>query len=123
MTSNSTTKKVNFNNIAPNPSKGISSVKDSLTSFFFGSDIMVAFTILFGLTAIAIGSVILFEKILPDMRTQFSNNIIAALAAIGFVFVILRFMGSETNILGTSFDTGMILYILIIGLLVVICSG
>ena len=55
-------KSVSFNNIAPNPSKTASGVKDSLTAFFFGSDIMVAFTIIFGLTAIAIGSVIIFEN-------------------------------------------------------------
>ncbi len=116
-------KSVSFNNIAPNPTKTVSSIKDSLTGFFFGSDIAVVFSIIFGLTVIAIGSVIIFENVIPNMRTQFSSNIVSAIGAVGFIFVIFRFMGSTTNILGKEFDTGMILYVFSVILLVFICSG
>ena len=116
-------KTTSFNNIAPNPSKTVSSVKDSLIAFFFGSDIAVALTIIVGLTAIAIGSIALFENAIPNMRTQFSNNMVASLGAVLFIFVVLRFMGETTVILGKEFDTGMILYVLSVILLVFICSG
>ena len=115
-------KSASFNNIAPNPTKTVSSLKDSLTGFF-GSDIAVAFSIIFGLTVIAIGSIIIFENVIPNMRTQFSSNIVSAIGAVGFIFVIFRFMGTTTNILGKEFDTGMILYVFSVILLVFICSG
>jgi hypothetical protein len=124
MSSNSiAAKKVSFNNISPNPARVITSVKDSINNIFFGSDISVAFTIILGLTTIAIGSIIMFENVLPTIRTQFSNNITAALASIAFIFIIFKFMGSNINILGKEFDTGMILYIASIALLLVLCSG
>jgi hypothetical protein len=116
-------KSTSFNNIAPNPSKTVSSIKDSLTNIFFGSDIAVAFTIIIGLTIIAIGSIIMFENIIPNMRTQFSSNIVSTIGAVGFIFVIFRFMGTTTIILGKESDTGMILYVLSVILLLFICSG
>jgi len=116
-------KSASFNNIAPNPTKTASSIKDSLTSFFFGSDIAVAFTIILGLTIIAVGSIIMFENIIPNMRTQFGSNIVSAIGVVGFIFVIFRFMGTTTKFLGKGFDTGMILYVLSVILLIFICSG
>ena len=123
MSLNNSSKKVSFNNVSPNPNKTVSSVSNSLKDFFFGSDIAVILTIIVGITALALVSVTLFEQVIPNVRTQFSSNIVAAVGAVGFIFVIFRFMGSTTNILGKSFDTGMILYVISIFLLLVICSG
>ena len=123
MSLNNSSKKVSFNNVSPNPNKVVSSVSNSLTGFFFGSDIAVVLTIIVGFTAIALVSVTLFEQVIPNIRTQFSSNIVAAVGAVGFIFVIFRFMGAKIDILGKSFDIGMILYIFSVFLLLVLCSG
>lgn len=123
MSLNNSSKKVSFNNVSPNPNKVVSSVSNSLTGFFFGSDIAVVLTIIVGFTAIALVSVTLFEQVIPNVRTQFSSNIVAAVGAVGFIFVIFRFIGAEINIFGKSFDIGMILYVFSIFLLLLLCSG
>lgn len=123
MSLNNSSKKVSLNNIAPNPNKAISSVYNSLIGFFFGSDIAVVLTIVGGFIGIALVSVTLFEQVIPNIRTQFSSNIMAAIGAFGFIFVIFRFMGAKINILGKLFDIGMILYVFSILLLLIICSG
>lgn len=123
MSLNNSSRKVSLNNVAPNPNKAISSVSNSLQDFFFGSDIAVGLTIIVGLTTLSLVSVTLFEQVIPNARTQFSSNIMAAVGAVGFIFVIFRFMGSTIDILGKSFDIGMILYVFSIFLLLVLCSG
>lgn len=123
MSSINSSKKVSFNNISPNPNKAISSVSNSLMNFFFGSDIAVVLTIIVGFILIALISVTLFEQVIPNVRTNFSSNIMAAIGAVGFIFVIFRYMGAKMDILGKSFDVGMILYVFSIFLLLILCSG
>ena len=99
------------------------SIKNKINTFFFGSDFSVAFTIIFGLIIISITSIILFEKGIPNIRTQFSNNIIGIVGSLLFIYAIFKYMGSTTKIMDTELDTGLILYIIIIFLIIVLFSG
>ena len=107
--------------------KNIESFKEktvkSIDNFFFASDSMLLFTIILFFLTIGIGGTFLFEHGLDNyLKSQYMNNILGAITAIVFLFIIYKFMDSKTTILGKSIDTGFIVYFLIIVFVIVIFS-
>ena len=110
------------NNI-PDPLAGIKNASNSVFSAFFGSDLAIFITIIGIFAIISLGGLIGFEVILPNIRSQFANNVVAIIAGVAFMLLILRFAGSEVSLFDTPIDLGMLLYIIIIGGVVLAFSG
>jgi hypothetical protein len=107
----------------PDPLSGIKNTGSSLLDFFFGSDIAFILSLCAILIVFGIGLTVGFEVVLPNIRTQFANNIIAVIGSIIFIIIILRFAKSDTTVSGLPINMGMIIYILAIGFLVIAFSG
>lgn len=108
------------NNLPTSPIEKIyNTLKNNINSIFFSGDISFIITIVLFFTIISIGSIFMFEVILPNVRTQFTNNIFGAILSILFIIIIFKFMDAKISILGKDFDFGLIFYIAIIfGLLI-----
>ena len=107
--------------------KNIESFKEktikSIDNFFFASDSMLLFTIILFFLTIGIGGTFLFEHGLDNyLKSQYMNNILGAITAIVFLFIIYKFMDSKTTILGKTIDTGFTVYFIIIVFVLVIFS-
>ena len=111
-----------LNNI-PDPLAGVKNAGSSVLSAFFGSDLAIFITIIGIFVVISLGGLIGFEVILPNIRSQFANNVVAIIAGLAFMLLILRFAGAEVSLFDTPVDLGMLLYIIIIGGLVLAFSG
>lgn len=90
---------------------------------FTGSDIGILLLIFSVFIIIGICGTIGFEVILPNIRTQFANNIVAVIGALIFIYIIFQFGDKKSTIMGTPIDLSLLLYILIIGGVVLAFSG
>ena len=104
-------------------SSSIQSMKDTINTALFSSDLSLMCVLIGIFLFIGLGSVILFENVLHNIRTQFTNTSVGIFLAIVFVVIIFRFMGKSTVFFGKEFDLGMIYYILIITFSMVLFSG
>ena len=70
-----------------------------------------------GLGCAIIGTIILTGMFQtgPGQRDYVLFNALGALLmGVGFIYIILTFMGAKVNILGTELDVGMIIYVVIV---------
>lgn len=118
---NNTTTKINTG--LPDPFAPIKNAAKWTVGLFTGSDIGVLLTIFGAFIIIGIGATIGFEVILPNVRTQFANNIVAVIGALIFMYIIFQFSDKKGTVMGTPIDISLILYILIIGGVVLAFSG
>jgi hypothetical protein len=97
-------------NTIPKPSSHSGGLVSWLTQY----DSLVVFSI-FG---IAVMSTIILTGLFqagPVVRTNLLFNAAGGIAmAIGFIYLIFRFMGSQIVIFGMPFDVGMVVYIFIV---------
>lgn len=107
----------------PDPFAKVKEAASWTVGIFTGSDIGVLLTIFGAFIIIGVGVTIGFEVILPNVRTQFANNIIAVIGALIFMYIIFQFSDKKGTIMGTPVDISLILYILIIGGVVIAFSG
>jgi hypothetical protein len=107
----------------PDPFAKVKEAASWTIGLFTGSDIGVLLTIFGAFIIIGIGTSISFEVILPNVRTQFANNIVAVIGALIFMYIIFQFSDKKGSIMGTPIDISLILYILIIGGVVLAFSG
>jgi hypothetical protein len=112
-----------INNNIPDPLAGIKNTSSSIINTLFGSDTAVLITLIGLFVIVGIAGTIGFEVILPGVRTQFANNVVALIAGLGFMFLILQFAGTSISFQGIPIDVGMLLYIIIIGGVVIAFSG
>jgi len=118
---NNTTTKINTG--LPDPFAKVKEAAKWTVGLFTGSDIGVLLTIFGVFIIIGIGATIGFEVILPNVRTQFANNIVAVIGALIFMYIIFQFSDKKGTVMGTPIDLSLILYILIIGGVVLAFSG
>jgi hypothetical protein len=109
--------------VLPDPFAPIKNATKWTVGLFTGSDIGLLLTIVGVFVIIGIGSTIGFEVILPNVRTQFANNVVAIIGGLAFMFIILQFAGQSVTIFGTEIDFGLVFYILILGGVVLAFSG
>ena len=107
----------------PDPFAKVKDAAKWTVGLFTGSDIGLLLTIFGAFIIIGIGATIGFEVILPNVRTQFANNIVAVIGALIFMYIIFQFSDKKGSIMGTPIDISLILYILIIGGVVLAFSG
>lgn len=109
--------------VLPDPFAPIKNATKWTVGLFTGSDIGLLLTIVGVFVIIGVGGTIGFEVILPNIRTQFANNVVAVIGGLAFMFIILQMAGKSFTIFGTEIDFGMVLYLFIIGGVVLLFSG
>lgn len=107
----------------PDPFAPIKNATKWTVGLFTGSDIGLLLTIVGLFVIIGIIGTIGFEVILPNVRTQFANNIVAVIGGLMFMYIIFQFSGKKATVMGTPFDLSLLLYILVIAGVVLAFSG
>jgi hypothetical protein len=95
------------NNVKMNNNGGIFDyiLKNEFLLLVFGFIAMVG---------VAVVVAVLYEKQPEDRESVAFTQFNLILLGLGFIYIIITFMGQTINILGKTFDMGMILYIAIV---------
>ncbi len=106
---------VTANNMpGPDPVGKIKNGARSVLGFFTGSDIGFILSIIGLFIIFGIGISISYDVLLPNIRTQFTNNITALIGSIIIIFIIYQFTDKKGDLLGFQIDIGLLLYVIII---------
>ena len=107
----------------PNPFGYVKTGTTSILNFFTGSDMSVVLTIFMAFVIFGIGGVVMYEIILPNIKTQTANNVVAMIGGILLLYIIFQFAGKEGSLFGTKFDMGLLMYILVVVGLIIVFAG